>query len=256
VATADHTTGELSFNFAAAFVWPGGEVGASGTIVGTHTLEAESNAIAYSVNVHITELLTEGATIASLVAEATHTACSQCFGAISWSPPANAVAGQDVSLQLTLRNRGGGPIPQGTIRIRATLRGHARIFCHPTPHACGGAPSGSGRATVTSIDGAWNNNPVAVDDSASSRVGFPVRIDVLANDSDRDGDPLTVSAVSDPPNGSAVINADNTVTYDPDGCFTGTDTFTYTISDGQGGTDTGLVSVTLRKASRRSSIGC
>jgi hypothetical protein len=95
-----------------------------------------------------------------------------------------------------------------------------------------------------------------VDDSASSRVGFPVRIDVLANDSDRDGDPLTVSAVSDPPNGSAVINADNTVTYDPDGCFTGTDTFTYTISDGQGGTDTGLVSVTLRKASRRTSIGC
>jgi large repetitive protein len=83
-----------------------------------------------------------------------------------------------------------------------------------------------------------------------------VKISVLANDSDLDGDSLTVTGVSDPPNGSTVINTDTTVTYDPNGCFVGIDTFSYTISDGNGGTDTGIVSVRMRQASRRSWIGC
>ena len=80
---------------------------------------------------------------------------------------------------------------------------------------------------------------------------------MLANDSDPDGDPLTVTGVTDPPNGTATINPDNTVTYRPECGFLGTDTFTYTIDDGQGGTDTGVVTVRVRKTSRQGSIpGC
>ena len=67
--------------------------------------------------------------------------------------------------------------------------------------------------------------------------------DPAANDADVDGDPLTVSAVSDPANGTAVVNPDGTVTYTPDPDFNGTDTFTYTVSDGNGGTDTGTITV-------------
>jgi Bacterial Ig domain len=74
---------------------------------------------------------------------------------------------------------------------------------------------------------------------------------VLANDSDPDGDPLTVTGVTDPPNGTATINPDNTVTSRPEYGFLGTDTFTYTIHDGQGSTDTGVVTVRVRKTSRR-----
>jgi hypothetical protein len=99
-----------------------------------------------------------------------------------------------------------------------------------------------------------NCPPVAVDDTATTVNGFPVTINVLANDSDPDGDPLTVTSVSDPPNGTAVNNGDGTVTYTPDCGFFGTDTFGYSISDGQGGTDTGLVTVRNRKTSRRGSI--
>jgi hypothetical protein len=101
-----------------------------------------------------------------------------------------------------------------------------------------------------------NRAPDAVDDSATTRVRIPVTINVLANDSDPDGDSLTVTMFTDPLGGSAVNNGDGTVTYRSDCGFSGTDTFSYTISDGNGGTDTALVSVRVRKTSRQGSISC
>ena len=79
---------------------------------------------------------------------------------------------------------------------------------------------------------------------------MPVRIAVLANDSDPDGDPLTVTATTRPAHGSVVINADRTVTYTPSARFIGTDTFRYTVSDGRGGTTTATVTVTVKKKTR------
>jgi subtilisin family serine protease len=92
-----------------------------------------------------------------------------------------------------------------------------------------------------------NQPPNAVDDSASVARGGSVAIDVLANDTDPDsGDTLTVTSVSDPPFGTATINADNrSVTYTQDGGPTAADSFTYTVSDGKGGTDTATVNITV-----------
>jgi subtilisin family serine protease/subtilisin-like proprotein convertase family protein len=87
-----------------------------------------------------------------------------------------------------------------------------------------------------------NNPPDAVDDSASTPEDTPVTVAVLANDRDPDGDPLTVTAVS-AQNGTAVINADNTVTFTPAANFFGTASFTYTISDGRGGSDSATATV-------------
>lgn len=101
-----------------------------------------------------------------------------------------------------------------------------------------------------------NCAPDAVDDMASTVNGIPVTINVLANDSDPNGDTLTVTSVTQPANGTATNNGNGTVTYDPDCAFQGTDTFTYTISDGQGGMDTATVSVRVRKTSRRGSAPC
>jgi hypothetical protein len=92
-----------------------------------------------------------------------------------------------------------------------------------------------------------NQPPVAGDDAATTDAGVPVTINVLANDSDPDGDTLTVTAATDPANGTAVVNADNTITYTPDAGFTGTDTFDYTVDDGNGGTDTATVTVTVNE---------
>ena len=86
----------------------------------------------------------------------------------------------------------------------------------------------------------------AVNDSASTTVDTAVVINVLANDSDPDGDPLTVStfdAVS--VNGNTVnCTAAGSCTYTPTGGFSGTDTFSYTAFDGVD-TDTATVTVTV-----------
>lgn len=97
----------------------------------------------------------------------------------------------------------------------------------------------------TDILNGGNQAPVAGDDAAAGNFGTDVVIDVLGNDSDADGDPLTVSGATDGDNGITTINPDGTITYSPDAGFSGTDTFSYEVSDGQGGTDAATVTVTV-----------
>ena len=102
---------------------------------------------------------------------------------------------------------------------------------------------GTDNATVTIKVSAVNDPPVADDDSVSTPEDTPVNITVLGNDSDVDGDSLSVSSLSNPANGIAVIEPDNTVAYTPDADFNGDDSFEYTVDDGNGGTDNGTVTV-------------
>lgn len=68
---------------------------------------------------------------------------------------------------------------------------------------------------------------------------------VLANDSDADGNPLTISSATTPANGTVTMLADGSFTYTPIANFYGADSFTYTISDGRGGAATATVSITV-----------
>jgi large repetitive protein len=104
---------------------------------------------------------------------------------------------------------------------------------------------GTATATVTVTVGARNDPPVAVNDATSTNEDTPVTIPVLANDSDIDGNPLSVVSAT-APNGTVVINPDGTVTYTPNADFNGTDTIIYQISDGQGGFATATVTVIVR----------
>ena len=98
-----------------------------------------------------------------------------------------------------------------------------------------------------------NQSPVAVNDSAIGDGKNPVKIDVLSNDTDPDGDPLTIGIVTNPVNGTAVVNNNKTpdnpnddfITYTPNLKSKGTDSFTYQVSDGQGGTATANVNLTF-----------
>ncbi len=104
---------------------------------------------------------------------------------------------------------------------------------------------GTATATVTVTVTAVNSRPVAQNDTATTKKDTPVTIAVLSNDSDVDGDTLSLSAVTQASNGTVTQNADHTVTYTPNANFNGTDTFSYTLSDGQGGTATATVTVTV-----------
>ncbi len=100
-------------------------------------------------------------------------------------------------------------------------------------------------ATVTVNVTSENDAPIAVDDAATTDQDVPVNIAVLNNDSDIDGDELIVTETIDPENGTVVINENGTITYTPNDSFTGIDSFEYTISDGNGGTDTATVTINI-----------
>ncbi|QEL15922.1 Ig-like domain-containing protein [Limnoglobus roseus] len=93
----------------------------------------------------------------------------------------------------------------------------------------------SNTATVTIVV----NRPAANDDSADTDGTNPVEVDVLANDTDPDGneeiDPATVRVLSQPANGTVTVNTTTgAITYTATGFFQGTDTFQYTVKDKAG----------------------
>jgi VCBS repeat-containing protein len=69
--------------------------------------------------------------------------------------------------------------------------------------------------------------------------------DLLANDTDIDGDTLTITSVQEATNGTVVLNGDGTITFTPDANYYGEATFTYTVDDGNGGTDTATVTLNV-----------
>ncbi|WP_053422669.1 Ig-like domain-containing protein [Rheinheimera sp. KL1] len=95
------------------------------------------------------------------------------------------------------------------------------------------------------VDVFSNNAPVAVNDTASTDDRSPLLIAVLANDTDADGDVLTVTAAS-AQEGTVSIEADQRLRYTPKAGFNGVDTISYTVTDSSGDSATGSVSVTVR----------
>jgi len=96
-----------------------------------------------------------------------------------------------------------------------------------------------------------NNDPDANDDVATTQINTPVSGNALDNDTDLNGDTLVVNAIDGTPvlgaggvtvatasGGSVAILADGSFVYTPGTDFTGTETLEYTISDGNGGSDT------------------
>jgi hypothetical protein len=91
-----------------------------------------------------------------------------------------------------------------------------------------------------------NNNPTANHDTLTVAANAPATVvNVLANDTDPDaGQTRTVTAVTPAAHGTATLSG-GVVTYQPNANYSGSDSFTYTISDGFGGTATATVHVTV-----------
>ncbi len=103
---------------------------------------------------------------------------------------------------------------------------------------------GTATATVAVTVTAVNDPPLAVDDTLATSEDTAGSVNVVANDSDIDGGTLVVSAVGSAVNGTVSFSG-GSVTYTPNADFNGSDAFGYTVSDGNGGTDTGVVTVSV-----------
>ena len=110
----------------------------------------------------------------------------------------------------------------------------------------------NGKTSTASSGRVCNQPPVAVNDTATVSYRGTATINVRANDSDPDSNPLTITAAGSATKGTVSINADGTLRYVHTSSFglgtSATDSFSYTISDGNGGTATASVTVTIRRA--------
>ena len=141
----------------------------------------------------------------------------------------NAMAGTGASIE-DFRPVAGGPADFGS-GIGAEVR---------IAELLNGSPSVPG-----------NTAPEAQDDAIATTEDAPVTVsaeDLLSNDTDADGDSLTIISVSGGPDGTAVLNADGTISFLPNENFNGTASFSYTVSDGNGGIDTATVTVDVAAA--------
>jgi cyclophilin family peptidyl-prolyl cis-trans isomerase len=116
----------------------------------------------------------------------------------------------------------------------------------------GGLTTGTATFVVTPV----NDAPTANDDALNAVSSQVTTLDVLANDSSVDaGETLTIASIVQPTagNGTVAIAADNrSLTYAaPNSDFTGTVTFTYTLGDGSGLTDTATVTLTVQNFATR-----
>jgi VCBS repeat-containing protein len=106
----------------------------------------------------------------------------------------------------------------------------------------------SNTATVTITVDAVNDPPVATDDAYATDEDTTLNIaapGMLGNDSDPDGDPLTVVVVTVPQHGSGSIGSDGSLNYRPDANFSGSDTFSYKASDGTAESNISTVTITV-----------
>jgi large repetitive protein len=139
------------------------------------------------------------------------------------------------------------PNQSGTAQVSVYLRDNGGLedYGFPNMPVPPDDESGPFTFTIRVIDS--NRAPVANGDTATiAEDSGPSTIDVLANDTDPDGNALTVLATTQGTKGQVVIAGGGTaVTYTPNANATGSDTFTYTIGDGEGRFAVGTVSVLI-----------
>ena len=137
--------------------------------------------------------------------------------------------------------------PDGTLKYTPDANYHgADTITYTVSDGNGGIDTGAVAITVNAV----NDAPVAVDDTATATEDTALsNIDVLGNDTDVDivtnGQVLSVSGTPTALHGTVTVNPDGTLRYTPDANYNGADTITYTVSDGNGGIDTGAVAITV-----------
>jgi hypothetical protein len=170
---------------------------------------------------------------------------------IDWVPSVSDVEGDALTCSIA------APAAHGTVEVSSDCSGGSYT---PEPDFNGtdsftytvsdGADSSVPAAVALTVQPA-NDAPVAADDAATTEEGTSITIQVLANDVDLDGDSLTVAGLNAGSSGTVTDSGEGIVTFVPHPGFIGEGSFSYTVSDGNGGTDEGFVLVQMIPAPER-----
>lgn len=225
----------------------------------------------------------DGSTAGISVHSGTQT-CVPAKPAVSITPlqSGSVAAGTSVGYDITVSNQDSSQCPTATLNLSSVLpSGWTGSFDSASLQLTPGS-AGKARLTVTSastaIDGGYtinitaangsatttvstgysvaktNQAPVAVNDNISMTTLDAVTIPVLSNDYDPEGGAIMVVSFSQGSKGSVSLNTDGTINYVPGRSFKGSDSFSYSISDGQS-IATAVVNVSLVTSSSTSGKG-
>jgi large repetitive protein len=165
--------------------------------------------------------------------------------------PANLLANDSDVDENTLSISAVGGATHGTVALSngnvaftpaANYNGPAS-FTYTVSDGQGGTATATVNVNVTAV----NDAPVAANDSVTATEDTPLVLttaSLLANDSDVDGNSLSITGVGGATHGTVSLNNGN-ITFTPPANYSGPASFTYTASDGQGGTATATVNVTV-----------
>ena len=153
-------------------------------------------------------------------------------------------AGGDLSTELdpTAAGTTGGDSTESHSFVRVL-----RIDETLTPLDQASATGSSQTTTPITAEDTPNQAPIAIDDALSATEDTPLVLslaDLTGNDTDPDGDVLSIISVQTPVNGSVALEGGN-ITFTPNPNFNGPASFSYTVDDGRGGTDTATVNLTV-----------
>ena len=96
---------------------------------------------------------------------------------------------------------------------------------------------------IESSNSKWDGTSLLTDEDVALVIDPST---LLANDIDVDGDVMSITSVQDAQNGSVEIDADGNVVFTPDANYNGEATFTYTVDDGKGNTDTATATLNVQ----------
>jgi len=156
---------------------------------------------------------------------------------------------KSITIPITFNGKAGSDVSVGCNQFNDSIKTFNKNAVQQTVYirllsfiVKGGLKSGYTSKTATLLVTPYNYAPTAVNDVANLNMNTTTTINVLANDTDPEGDDLTVTGVTAGQHGTATISADGKkVLYTPNAGYSGTDYFSYTISDNNGNTSSANV---------------
>ena len=169
----------------------------------------------------------------------------------NWDPRSNDSNPQNATLTITsvgVASHGTVVINSGTSLSYTPLTGYtgADSFLYGISDGQGHNSSALETISVGDLPPVAVADSQSVNENAGSDAGSSVTYDSRANDSDPDGDPITIQSAGTAGHGTVTINGGGTsLTYAPASGYSGSDSFTYTINDGLGQTATATDTMTV-----------